>query len=77
MLDHFTKLETWKIAHEAVLLIYKYTELFPEKEKFSLTSQIRRSSVSITSNIAEGFGRYNPKEKRQFYLIAKSSLAEV
>jgi four helix bundle protein len=50
--------------------------LFPKKELFGLTSQLRRAAVSITSNIAEGFNRESLKEKIQFYSIARGSLAE-
>ena len=53
----FTDLETWKKAHELALMIYKVTERFPRSEVFGLVSQIQRAAVSITSNIAEGFGR--------------------
>lgn len=59
-----------------VLLIYKLTENFPNKELFSLTDQIRRAAVSITSNIAEGFSRNTKKEKIQFYYTALGSLSE-
>ena len=52
----FTDLDAWKEAHKLVLLIYRHTKSFPEEEKFGLTNQIRRATVSITSNIAEGFG---------------------
>lgn len=73
----FTDLNSWKEAHKLVLQIYKITNNFPQKEQFSLTDQMRRSVVSISSNIAEGFTRYGAKEKRQFYFIAKASLTEL
>ena len=57
--------------------IYKLTQNFPEIEKFGLTSQIRRSAVSIPSNIAEGFGRRLPKEFIRFLRISISSLFEL
>ena len=57
--------------------IYKLTQNFPEIEKFVLTSQIRRSAVSIPSNIAEGFGRRLPKEFIRFLRISISSLFEL
>jgi four helix bundle protein len=50
---------------------------FPKEELFCLTSQIRRASLSITSNIAEGFGRQGYKEKIQFYYLAQGSLTEL
>jgi four helix bundle protein len=73
----FRDLTAWKEAHILVLLIYKISDKFPDKEKFGLTNQIRRASVSISSNIAEGFGRYSAKDKTHFYTMAKTSLAEV
>jgi four helix bundle protein len=73
----FQDLNTWKESHKLVLIIYKLSGEFPDSEKFGLTSQIRRASVSITSNIAEGFGRKSAVDKKHFYLIAKTSLAEV
>jgi len=73
----FTDLLAWQEAHELVLLIYKVTKDFPREELYSLTDQIRRASVSITSNIAEGFGRQSYKEKIQFYYLAQGSLVEV
>ena len=57
--------------------IYKLTQNFPEIDKFGLTSQIRRSAVSIPSNIAEGFGRRLPKEFIRFLRISISSLFEL
>ncbi len=57
--------------------IYKLTQKFPEIEKFGLTSQLRRSAVSIPSNIAEGFGRRLPKEFIRFLRISISSLFEL
>ncbi len=67
----FTDLIAWQIGHEIVLKIYKTTENFPSKEMFGLSNQMRRCSVSITSNIAEGFGRYNSKDKNRFYYISQ------
>lgn len=71
------KLEVWKRAIEFVTKIYKSTELFPDSEKFGLTSQIRRSAVSIPSNIAEGAGRTGKKEFIQFLSIAQGSTSEL
>jgi len=51
----FKDLEAWKIGHEFVIDIYKFSKLFPREEIYCLTSQIRRAAISITSNIAEGF----------------------
>lgn len=73
----FTDLYAWQKGHALVLLVYNITKSLPENEKFGLTSQMQRASVSITSNIAEGFGRRSIKEKIQFYYIAHGSLTEV
>lgn len=74
---HFSQLNTWKEAHKLVLMIYKATNRFPAKEQFGLTNQLQRAAVSITSNIAEGFGRNTAKDKEHFYIMAKTSLAEL
>lgn len=73
----FTDLNAWKEGHKLVLMIYKITENFPDIEKFGLVSQMRRCTVSITSNIAEGFSRKNSKEKIQFYFISLGSITEL
>ena len=73
----FTDLNAWKEGHKLVLMIYKQTDSFPSKEKYSLIGQMRRAAVSITSNIAEGFGRITNKDKCQFYSIAQGSLTEL
>ncbi len=73
----FTDLDAWKEGHKLVLMIYGITKQFPKDELFGLTSQIRRCSVSITSNIAEGFSRQSYKEKIQFYSIALGSVTEL
>lgn len=76
-IQSFTDLEAWKRGHALTLEIYRITKLFPKEELFGLTSQIRRSALSITSNIAEGFSRKSPKEKIQFYFIALGSTTEL
>jgi four helix bundle protein len=73
----FKDLNTWREAHKLVLMIYGATKTFPREEIFSLTSQVRRAAISITSNIAEGFGRQGYKEKIQFYYFAQGSLIEL
>src|SRR3989344_5276169 len=76
-IQSFTDLEAWKRGHALTLEIYKITKTFPKEELFGLTSQIRRSALSITSNIAEGFSRKSSKEKIQFYFIALGSTTEL
>jgi four helix bundle protein len=70
-------LEVWKKSMDLVLQVYQITNLFPDTEKFGLTSQMRRAAVSIPSNIAEGAARKSDKEFIQFLYIALGSLAEV
>ena len=76
-LKHFKDLMTWRIAHQLVLEVYRASARFPQVEKFVLVSQMNRSALSITSNIAEGFGRESYKEKAHFYVMAKGSLHEL
>jgi len=73
----FTDLYAWQEAHKLVLQVYKLIRNFPIEEKYGLNDQLRRASVSISSNIAEGFGRKCVPEKVRFYYIAHGSLTEV
>lgn len=73
----FKDLNAWQEAHKLVLMIYEATRKFPKEEIFGLVIQMRRSAISITSNIAEGFGRQGYKEKIQFYYLAQGSLIEL
>ena len=70
-------LDVWKKSIDFVTIIYKTTESFPKSEIYGLTSQIRRSAVSIPSNIAEGATRKSKIEFKQFLHIALSSSAEL
>lgn len=73
----FQDLRVWQKAHELVLGIYKITQNFPSSEKFGLSIQIRRASVSVVSNIVEGFRRKTLKDSLNFYNISDSSLEEL
>lgn len=73
----FTDLLAWQEGHKLVILVYKITKGFPREELYSLIDQMRRAVVSITSNIAEGFGRQTYREKVQFYYQAQGSLIEL
>ena len=73
----YKELEVWQKGIELTMMIYKVTQSFPPEEKFGLTSQLRRSAVSIPSNIAEGWGRGSTKEYIHFLLIARGSLMEL
>jgi four helix bundle protein len=76
-IGHFKDLRAWQEAHTLVLLVYKLTQNFPKEEVFGLTSQMRRCAVSISSNIAEGFGRNTYKDKANFYFISRGSITEL
>jgi len=73
----FKDLRIWQKGIEIVINIYTLTKKFPKEELYSLTSQIRRSAISIPSNIAEGFRRYHNKEYKQFLYITLGSCAEL
>ncbi|NNE97815.1 MAG: four helix bundle protein [Pyrinomonadaceae bacterium] len=70
-------LDVWKKSVEFVVTVYKVTDSFPSEEKFGLTSQIRRASVSIPANIAEGAARSSEKEFLHFLSISQGSASEV
>lgn len=72
----FRDLTVWQKVHQLVLAIYRFTESFPTKETYGLTSQLRRAAVSVPANIAEGFKRRTDSEKARFYNIAQGSLEE-
>jgi four helix bundle protein len=73
----YRDLDIWKIGIELVKDIYKSTEQFPRQETYGLVSQMRRSGVSIPSNVAEGFRRYHNKEYKQFLYVSLGSCAEL
>jgi len=76
MLKSFQELIVWQKAHCLTLKIYQLSKEFPKEEIFTLTSQIRRASISVESNIAEGFSRRSSKESKRFYYMANASLEE-
>ena len=73
----FKDLVVWQKSFRLVIEVYEVTNKLPSDEKFGLTSQARRSAVSIPSSIAEGQSRHNIKEYRQFIGIAEGSAAEL
>ncbi|TDE06624.1 four helix bundle protein [Flavobacterium hiemivividum] len=73
----YKELLIWQKGIKLVLLVYKLTKHFPDDEKYALTSQLKRASVSIPSNIAEGFGRQTDKSFNHFLNIARGSLNEI
>lgn len=72
----FRDLIVWQKAHALVLDIYKATKTFPKEEMYGLTSQIRRSSVSVAANIAEAFKKRSNLDKIRILNIAQGSLSE-
>lgn len=73
----FEKLEVWHRAVEFADAVYALTRQFPSDERFGLTSQMRRASVSVSSNIAEGSGRISDKDFARFIEFAYGSVMEV
>ncbi len=73
----FEKLVVWQKSISLSVMIYKQTRGYPKDELFGLVSQMRRCSVSISSNIAEGSGRKSPKDKARFTEIAYGSALEL
>jgi len=73
----FEELTIWQEARELTNRIYILSKRFPKEELYGLTSQVRRASVSIMSNIAEGFNRRSTKEFINFLIISRASVSEV
>lgn len=72
----FINNKAWKLGREFKKKIYNITEKFPEEERYCLSQQIKRSAISITANIAEGYGRYTFQENINFCRISRGSLNE-
>jgi four helix bundle protein len=77
MAKMYENLDAWKEAVNLTIRIYEITKTFPREEIFGMASQLRRASLSISSNIAEGAGRKSKKDFKQFVHIASGSLNEV
>ncbi len=73
----YRDLECWQKADDLVVEIYRVTKQFPKEEIYGLTSQMRRASISVAANIAEGSARQHRKEYIQFLYLAQSSLTEL
>jgi four helix bundle protein len=73
----FEKLKVWEEARTFVKWIYDTTDSYPSSERFGLSGQLRRASISVVSNLAEGSARKSPKDQAHFFQIAYSSLIEV
>ena len=75
--SNYRKLIVWQKARMLAKSIYRETQRFPRVEMFGLTQQMRRASISVLSNIAEGQGRYSRRDCRRFLLIARGSATEL
>jgi len=75
--EDFTQMSVWQLAFKLLTRIYKITQEFPSEEKFGLVSDMRRAANSIVHNIAEGFGRYEARDKTRFYKISRGSSYEL
>ena len=73
----YTDLDIWKKSIELVKRVYVLTEKFPKTETYGLISQMRRASISVPSNVAEGFRRRHNKEYKQFLYVSLGSCAEL
>ena len=73
----FETLDFWNDIRQLIKKVYEITSSFPENEKFGLVNQMRRSSISIGSNLAEGSSRTSSKDQAHFYQIAFSSMMEL
>jgi len=73
----FENLIVWQDSRVLTKIIYEITKSYPDSEKYSLTNQMRRASISVSSNIAEGTARISKKDQAHFYQIAYSSLMEL
>ena len=76
MYKSFEEMPVWQKGMELAEKVFAMTEKLPRKEDYGLTSQIRRSALSVSANLAEGFGRHHPKDKLNFYYASRGSLAE-
>jgi four helix bundle protein len=76
-MKYYKKLLVWRKSHELVLMIYEQTKRFPDDERYGITSQIRRATVSVPTNIAEGCGRYSQPDLARFLQIACGSIHEL
>jgi four helix bundle protein len=77
MQKEYTDLEVWQKCRTLAGKVYISSKTFPKDELFGLTNQMRRSAVSVVSNIAEGCGRNHTKDSLQFFFIARGSLYEL
>lgn len=73
----FMDLKAWQESRKLFFMVYQATKLMPKEELFSTVSQMRRAAMSVSSNIAEGFGRETVADKTHFYVMSRGSLTEL
>ncbi|MFZ1677036.1 MAG: four helix bundle protein [Saprospiraceae bacterium] len=73
----FTSMPVWQDALRLLIRVYEITNKFPKEEKYGLTSDIRRAANSVCHNLAEGYGRFENKDKSRFYKISRGSAYEI
>ena len=73
----FTEMPVWKSAFQLLLKSYKITKAFPSDERYGLIADMRRAANSVVHNIAEGFGRFESRDKTRFYKISRGSSFEI
>ena len=77
LMGDFRQLNVWKRAHSLAVVIHRSTAAFPISERYGMAAQLRRSAVSLVSNIAEGCGRYGNRDQIRFFRIARGSVCEL
>ena len=75
--NDFTEMPVWQLGDQIVGEVYRLTDALPKREDYALCAQLRNAAVSITGNIAEGFGRGHTKDKINFYYFSRGSAYEV
>lgn len=73
----YEKIRVWQSSMDLVVSIYRVTQTFPQDERFGLVAQMRRASISVPSNIAEGYGRGSEADRLRFFYVARGSLLEL
>ena len=74
--NDFRDMSVWQKAFKLLMEIYTIIKLFPSEEKYALTSDLRRAANSVVHNIAEGYGRFESRDKTRFYKISRGSAYE-
>lgn len=73
----FTETSLWKKGFDLLMLVYQITKTFPKEERYNLSSDMRRAANSVLHNFAEGFGRFESRDKTRFYKMSRGSAYEL